>query len=113
MMMDDDEDFDFYDEEKQYDTDRAALVSLPTLEYYQRTYASSMANEDQKAVRAFKQYESQEKVRRLQNELMSIKGSLVREGTLDRLVGKKRKGKWNGYDRWASLMLQWIVSSKR
>jgi hypothetical protein len=102
----------FFDEEKAYDQDRAPLVAIPTFEYYQKMYARNMDNEDRKAVTLFKQYESHEKLRRLQAELMNIKSSQIRESTLDRLVGKTRKGRWVSYEKWAGLMLLWINSAK-
>jgi hypothetical protein len=112
-----DDDFDeiednFFDEENAYDTDRAPLVAIPIFVYYQKMYAQNMGNEDRKAVALFKQYESHEKLRRFQNELMNIKSSQIRESTLDRVVGKTRKGRWVSYERWAGLMLLWINSAK-
>lgn len=103
---------EFFDEEKAYDQDKAPLVAIPMFEYYQKMYAQNMGNEDRKAVALFKQYESHEKLRRFQNELMNIKSTQVRESTLDRLVGKTRKGRWVSYEKWASLMLLWINSAK-
>jgi len=103
---------EFFDEEKAYDHDKAPLTSIPMFEYYQKMYAKNMGNEDQKAVALFKQYESQEKLRRFQNELMNIKSSQVREATLDRVVGKARKGRWVSYEKFGGLMLLWINSAK-
>ena len=103
---------EFFDEEKAYDQDPAPLTALPTIEYYQKMYAKNMDNEDRKAVALFKQYESHEKLRRLQSELMNIKSLQVREAALDRVVGQGRKGRWLSYERWAGLMLLWINSAK-
>lgn len=85
---------------------------LPTLEYYQRTYANNMDNNDQKAVAAFREYESHEKLRRLQTELQWLKNEQVVEKTCDRLIKKKRKGKYGSYARWATLMLMWCASKR-
>jgi len=85
---------------------------MPTLEYYQRTYASNMDNNDQKAVSAFREYESHEKLRRLQTELQWLKNEQVIEKTCIRIIGKKRKGKYGSYARWATLMLMWCVSKR-
>ena len=87
-------------------------VSIPAFVYYQRTYATSLENNDQKALGVFKQYEADEKVRSLQTDLMRIKDGMIKENTLDSSVGKKRKGKYGTYERWASLMLLWLSQAK-
>ena len=118
-MMFDDEDEEYEEEEEQDVTDlgeeraERSISGVPTLLYYQRTYARSMGDNDQKAVGAFKQFESQEKLRRLQNELMLIKNNQVREEVLDSIAGKKRKSRHASYEHWAELMLLWIVSARR
>lgn len=89
------------------------VVLLPAVEYYQKTYAKSLDDNDQKAVRLFREYESQEKVRRLQQELLWIRDGKVKESTCDRLIGKKRKGKYEGYAGWGKLMLLWLVAQRR
>lgn len=89
------------------------VILLPTLEYYQKAYARSLDNNDQKAVRLFREYESQEKLRRLQQELMWLRDGKVKESTCDRVIGKKRKGKYGGYPGWGRLMLLWFAQSKR
>lgn len=117
-MISHDEDEEEYVEEEEditeieEETSARTVSSIPTLLYYQRTYARSMGDNDQKAVGAFKQYEAQEKVRRMQNELMLIKASQVREEVLDSVVGKKRKSRHNGYEHWSELMLLWLVAAR-
>ena len=86
---------------------------LPTLDYFQKTYAGTMDGADQKAVGVFKSYESQEKLRRLQAELIWIKDGKVTSAACDRLVGRKRKAKHGSYTRWAELMLLWITQHKK
>lgn len=86
---------------------------LPTLEYFQKTYGISMEGSDQKAVGVFKSYESQEKLRRLQNELSWIKDGKVSASACDRVVGKKRRAKYTSYQRWAQLMLLWLVQARK
>lgn len=98
------------DEEEQANK---GLASLPTLEYFQRTYSKSMEGADQKAVGVFKDYETAEKTRRLQNELMWIKDGKVSESTCNRIIGKKRKSKYQSYNRWAELMLIWLATHKK
>jgi len=86
---------------------------LPTLEYFQKMYAKSMDGADQKAVKVFKDYESHEKTRRLQSELMWIKDGKVSDAACNRIIGKKRKSKYTSYQRWAELMLLWLASHKK
>ena len=92
-------------------SDTGTVTLIPTLEDYQKRYASTI-EEDKKAVVVFKTYESQEKVRRLQTELAWIKEGKVKESTCNRVIGKKRKGKYQSYSRWASLMLLWLSQHK-
>ncbi len=102
------------DEEFQFEEpSEKAIRSVPTLHYWHKTYAKSMGGQDQKAVHLFKEYESQEKLRRLQQELMSMKDNQVSEMILDQILGKKRKMKYAGYHKWAALMLLWIAQYKR
>jgi hypothetical protein len=89
------------------------VVFLPTVEYYQKTYAGTLDDNDQKAVRLFKDYESHEKVRRLQQELIWVRDGKVKEITCDRLIGKKRRGKYSSYQGWGKLMLQWLAAVKK
>lgn len=99
---------------KSYDEPSDSRIGfLPTLEYFQRIYSKSMEGADQKAAIVFKNYESQEKLRRLQNELTWIKDGKVSSSACDRIVGKKRKSKHGTYERWAQLMLLWIASAKK
>lgn len=89
------------------------LNHLPTIQYFQKTYGASLGGEDQKAVRLFKDYESQEKLRRLQFELTAIKDGKATFKACDRIIGKKRKERYSSYENWAKLMLLWIVQHKR
>lgn len=91
----------------------AEVWSVPTIDYYRKTYANAMGGDDQKAVKVFRDYESQEKFRRLQSELMQVKNSKVRQKVLDRSVGKKRSSKYGSYEKWAGLMLLWLISKRR
>ena len=93
--------------------DQGSITAIPTLNYYQKSYASTISNNDQKAVRLFKEYESLEKIRRLQAELGWVSSGQVYFQTLDSVVGKKRKSKYKGYEEWAKLMLIWLSQAKR
>ena len=86
---------------------------LQTIRDYINTYAASLEGNDQKAVKVFCQFETQEKLRRFQRELIMIKDGGVSDTTCDNIIGKKRKAKHRGYETWASLMLQWISSKKK
>ena len=86
---------------------------LPTLDYFQKMYSKSMEGADQKAATVFRSYESQERLRRLQNELTWIKDGKVSSSACDRLVGKKRKSKYGSYERWAQLMLLWLAQNRK
>ena len=89
------------------------LNALPTLEYFQKMYGKMMDGADQKAVGVFKDYESHEKLRRLQAELMWIKDGKASESACNRIIGKKRKSKYQSYNHWAELMLVWISQHKK
>lgn len=123
------DDYDDYDEYEAYQQELAeqeeahappgteesegSITAVPTLHDYQKRYALSCSNNDQKAVRLFKEYESMEKVRRLQAELMWVSSGQVYSPVLDSILGKTRKAKYNGYNNWAKLMLLWISQFKR
>ena len=82
---------------------------IPTVDYYMKTYALSLGDNDQKAIVVFREYEPQEKVRRLQQELQWIKDGQVAENVLDNSVKKKRAVKYESYIAWARLMLLWLA----
>ncbi len=88
---------------------------LPALEYFQKTYGKTMEGSDQKAVKVFKDYESHERVRRLQNDLMCVKEGKASKAVCDRVIGKKRKAKYTSYEKWAALMLLllWMASARK
>lgn len=87
------------------------IAFIPTIEYFHKMYAVSM--EDQKAVRVFKEYESHEKLRRLQSELTWVKNGDVSEKAMERVIGKKRAHKFQGYQHWAELMMIWISQLRK
>lgn len=103
-------DYDPYDENPYSSQD---VRFIPVIKDYESKYAKSMEGNDLKALRTFRDYESSEKVRRLQQELQWIKGDMVAEDVLDEVIGKKRKSKWQSYSQWASMMLQWLASCKK
>src|SRR5262245_57983848 len=80
------------------------LRHIPTLHYWNKTYGVSLGGNDHKAAHVFRNYEAEERTRRLQSELISIKEGRVADEVLNVVVGKKRKMKYGGYDKWAALM---------
>jgi hypothetical protein len=88
------------------------VVSIPTIDYFEKTYGRSMEGNDQKAVKVFAEYETKEKIRRLQNELIWIKEGRVPDTTLKAIIGGKRKARYQGYNQWASRMLLWLAAKR-
>jgi len=95
------------------DTSESGVGFLPTLEYFQKTYGKTMEGSDSKAVKVFRDYESQEKLRRLQSELTWVKDGKASRVACERVIGKKRKAKYNSYERWAELMLIWLSQYRK
>ena len=89
-----------------------SITAIPMITYYQKTYALSLSNNDQKAIKVFKQYESTEKVRQLQAELRWVANGQVYVPALDGILTKKRKGRYKGYSKWAKLMTIWLAQAK-
>ena len=81
---------------------------VPTLQYFVKTYAMGGPGNDQKALKTYMMFESQEKVRRLQSELHWVKNNQVDETVLKSCVGANRAGKYGSFSNWASLALMWI-----
>lgn len=91
--------------------DPGLLKVLPSLQFYQKTYANSCGNNDAKALRLFKEYESRDKVQRLKQELFAISKGRASEQVCNKIIGLTRKGKYDGYDKWALSVLA-ILNSK-
>jgi hypothetical protein len=90
-----------------------SITSIPMIAFYQKRYANSLANNDIKAAKLFKQYETTEAIKRFQNELLSIKSGLVAETTLTLTLGKSRQTKHKGFNNWAKLMLLWLAEQRK
>lgn len=88
------------------------LKFVPTLDYYERTYGRNCEGNDQKAVNIFRNFETKEKLRRLQMELLWIKEGRVAEQVCERVIGKKRRARHGSYLHWAELMLLWLVTKR-
>ena len=89
------------------------LKALPALGSYQKTYATSLGNNDGKAIKLFKEFESQEKIRRLKSELLAIAQGRVSDELCQRILGPVRKSKFGGFDAWAKYALGFVNSAAR
>lgn len=92
--------------------DAQSVVGIPTIAYYLKSYGKSLESNEKKAVGIFREYESKEKIRRLQTELNMIRMGKVSDQVCERTLGKKRQAKHNGFDRWAVAMLQWLTVTR-
>lgn len=88
------------------------VTGIPNIKYYDSMYGRSFEGNDRKGVHTFKMYESQERLRRLQNELQLVKGGRVTAQVCDMIIGKKRIARFESYEHWAELMLHWVAEKK-
>lgn len=88
------------------------VKGIPNLEFYRRTYARSCGDNDDKAVRICKEFESQDRNRKIKSELISISQGNVSPLLLDRILGKNRPIKYLSWEKWALMMLA-TFNSKR
>ena len=85
------------------------ITNIPTVDYLIKNYAKSSNSEDQKASRIFLDFETREKLQRLRSELLHIKSGQVSQAVLDQTIGAARKVKYNSYENWAAVMLQYLL----
>ena len=97
-------------EAKEQKEEFVELKALPTLQFYQKTYASSCGNNDIKAVRLFREYESRDKIQRLKLELYAVSKNRAAEAVCARIIGPVRRNKHKGYDNWAFMVLNTLNS---
>ena len=83
-------------------------TSYPTLAMFVKKYLRPMEGNEKKALYVFKLYETKEASRRLEGELFSIKRYEASQVYLRNLVGERKGKQYQGYDKWAGLMLQWM-----
>ena len=83
-------------------------TSYPTLSMFVKKYLKPMEGNEKKALSVFKLYETKEASRRLEVELASIKRDEASQKYLNNLVGEKKGKQYQGFDKWAGLMLQWM-----
>ncbi len=118
--MFDDDDIEFLPEDDpegeaapdEVPADQVKYAFIPTVEYYHKTYAVSCGGEDQRALRIFRDFEPKEKLRRLQFELQQIRDKKAHPRACEVIIGKKRKARYESYERWAQLMLLWLLSRR-
>ena len=90
-------------------TPQDQISAIPTVDYLIKSYARNSTSDDQKAARAFLDFESHEKLQRLRNELIHIKNSQVNHALLDQIVGGSRKSRYQSYENWAGIVLQLLL----
>lgn len=112
MTHNDDEEF-IHDPSTLEPEDHSTITAVPTLDYWFKTYAKSCDGNDQKAIKIFREFESLEKYRRLQSEVLSIKEGKVSKKVLARILTKKREQQYQGYENWAARVLIWMAEKKK
>ena len=88
------------------------IVGIPMLKYFDVTYARGFEGDDQKACDTFRMFESKEKLQALRQELQWLKEGRVSLKVLHSIIGKKRLSRYATYEKWSSLMLQWLAVKK-
>ena len=91
----------------------ADLKALPALGSYQKTYATSLGNNDGKAIKLFKEFESQDKIRRLKAELIAISQGRVTDELCVRILGPARRSRFGSFSAWAKYALGFANSAAR
>ena len=84
---------------------------FPKIRSFIQSYARSDVP-DQRAIQDFLECETGEVVRPLQAELMMVMEGKFDRNIFDQAVGIKRRAKYDSYENWARLMLQWIAGYK-
>lgn len=85
-------------------------VSYPTLNIFVKKYLRPMEGNDRKALSVFKLYETKDAARRLEAELSSVKKQEASRTFLNNLIGDKKAKQYQGFDKWAGIMLQLLPS---
>lgn len=88
------------------------LKGIPNLDFYRKTYARSCGENDDKAVRICKEFESQDRNRKIKMELIAVSQGNVSPVLLDRVLGSNRPVKHTSWEKWALMMLA-TFNSKR
>ncbi len=93
------------------DAKKRANYGFPALRAFIQGYARSDVP-DQRAVQDFMECETTEVVKPLQGELLLVLDGKYDREIFDKAIGVKRRAKYESYENWARLMLQWIANYK-
>lgn len=80
-------------------------ISLPNLEYFEKTYGANFKTDEKRALQTFKDFESKERLMRLQRDLIAVKDNKVSEKVCDQIIGKEKIARYQSYSNWAKIML--------
>lgn len=69
--------------------------------------------DDQKAMENFVICETAEVAKPLLAQLYTISQGQYEQETLEKVVGKKRLGKYGTYENWAKLMQMWLLEAQK
>ncbi|HMO16569.1 MAG TPA: hypothetical protein PKA63_02075 [Oligoflexia bacterium] len=83
------------------------LVNFPNLSLYVKKYANSLGGNDQKAIKAYKFYETYDRLRALELELLAVKNEKASLHILRVILGDKREHQFGTWAEWAKRMLLW------
>lgn len=84
---------------------------FPALRAFIQNYARADVP-DQRAIQDFLECETSEVIRPLQGELQLVAAGRFDKDIFDKAIGIKRRAKFESYENWARLMLQWIAGYK-
>jgi len=88
------------------------VKGIPNLDFYRKTYARSCGENDEKAVKIFKEFENTDRVRRVRTELVAVSLGKVSPELCEKILGKNRIVKHESWTRWATMMIA-AINSKR
>lgn len=83
--------------------------TYPKVRAWAREYGRADVT-DQRGAQDFMECETNEAVKSLQVELVSMAEGNYDEKLLDDILGKRRKVRYGSYKEWATLMLRWIAA---
>jgi hypothetical protein len=87
------------------DDEQGKALALTSLDYFEKTYGSTFKSDEKRALQVFKDFESKERLMRLQRDLIAVKDNKVSEAICDQVIGKSRIAKFQSYSNWAKIML--------
>lgn len=87
------------------------IYGFPKIRAWMQGYARSDVP-DQRAIQDFLECETGEVIRPFQAELMMVAEGKFDKAIFDKVIGVNRRVKYESYENWARLMLQWIAGYK-